>query len=142
MSPPRLDPHSRQNFWQLINSIKAQGKTLVLTTHYMEEAYTLCDEISIVDYGKIIARGSPQSLLDEHFQGKQLSIPCDDIEVARDRLPMPFSKLSDRIEFDTDNVNETIRQLLELGIPLNNLEIKSPTLDDLFLKLTGHGVRN
>ena len=136
-----LDPHSRQNFWQLINAIKAQGKTLVLTTHYMEEAYTLCDEISIVDYGKIIARGSPKSLLDEHFQGKQLSLPSGDINVSKSHLPTPYREVSGRVEFDTTEVNKVLGQLLELDIPLNNLEIRSPTLDDLFLKLTGHGVR-
>jgi ABC-2 type transport system ATP-binding protein len=58
-----LDPQARRNFWDLVQGVKAQGKTIVLTTHYMEEAYLLCDEIVIVDHGKIIARGSPAALL-------------------------------------------------------------------------------
>ena len=58
-----LDPQARRNLWQLISSIKSEGKTIVLTTHYMEEAQRLCDEVAIMDYGKIIARGAPQDLI-------------------------------------------------------------------------------
>jgi len=64
-----LDPQARKNFWQLIENIKAVKKTVILTTHYMDEAYALCDEIVIIDKGKIIAAGSPKSLLQEHYQG-------------------------------------------------------------------------
>ncbi|MDH3841424.1 MAG: ABC transporter ATP-binding protein, partial [Chromatiales bacterium] len=62
-----LDPQARRNFWQMVEGIKAQNTTVVLTTHYMEEAYILCDTIAIMDHGKIIAEGSPQALLAEHF---------------------------------------------------------------------------
>ncbi|MEJ2181214.1 MAG: ABC transporter ATP-binding protein, partial [Gammaproteobacteria bacterium] len=58
-----LDPQSRRNFWKLIRDIKQQNKTILLTTHYMEEAYELCDEIAIMDHGEIIARGTPEQLL-------------------------------------------------------------------------------
>jgi ABC-2 type transport system ATP-binding protein len=61
-----LDPQARRNFWELLNRIKARRKTIVLSTHYMEEAYTLCDQIIIMDHGHIIAQGSPRSLLAEH----------------------------------------------------------------------------
>lgn len=62
-----LDPAARRSFWRLIESIKAKGKTIVLTTHYMEEAQQLCDELAIMNAGKIIANGTPQDLLAEHF---------------------------------------------------------------------------
>jgi len=62
-----LDPQSRRNFWTLVEGIKAQGKTVILTTHYMDEAEYLCDELVIVDKGQVVTEGSPQSLLDEHF---------------------------------------------------------------------------
>jgi ABC-2 type transport system ATP-binding protein len=62
-----LDPGARRDFWELIRSVKARGKTIVLTTHYMEEAYLLCDEIVVVDQGKIIEQGVPERLLLQHF---------------------------------------------------------------------------
>src|SRR3970282_3030014 len=70
-----LDPQARQNFWELVRSIKSQRKTIVLTTHYMEEAYALCDEIAIMDRGRIIAQGTPEALLLEHFEGVWLELP-------------------------------------------------------------------
>jgi len=63
-----LDPQARRNLWNLIRKIKSEGKTLILTTHYMEEAQHLCDEIAIMDYGKIITRGAPQDLIKHHSQ--------------------------------------------------------------------------
>ena len=62
-----LDPQARRNFWDLVQGAKAQGKTIVLTTHYMEEAHLLCDALMIIDHGKIIASGSPTALLAGHF---------------------------------------------------------------------------
>jgi ABC-2 type transport system ATP-binding protein len=70
-----LDPQSRRNFWGLIETVRQRGKTLVLTTHYMEEAQRLCDEIVIVDRGQIIARGSPKALVTAHFPGAVLRLP-------------------------------------------------------------------
>ena len=66
-----LDPQARQHMWRIIQGIKKQGKTIVLTTHYMEEAQTLCDEIIIMDHGKIIAQGSPTELIDQYCQKGQ-----------------------------------------------------------------------
>jgi ABC-2 type transport system ATP-binding protein len=62
-----LDPQARRVFWELVQSIKAQRKTIILTTHYMEEAQLLCDDIAIMDHGHVIARGAPRQLLREHF---------------------------------------------------------------------------
>jgi ABC-2 type transport system ATP-binding protein len=61
-----LDPLARQHMWKIIRGVKAQGKSIVLTTHYMEEAQTLCDDIIIMDQGRIIAQGSPETLMDRH----------------------------------------------------------------------------
>jgi ABC-2 type transport system ATP-binding protein len=74
-----LDPQSRRNFWKLIKQIKAKDKTVVLTTHYMEEAYVLCDEIAIMDHGKIIAQGTPNQLLADHFDDVVLELPIKDL---------------------------------------------------------------
>ena len=61
-----LDPQARRNFWELVKKTRAQGRTVVLTTHYMEEAHVLCDELAIMDQGRVIATGSPTDLLREH----------------------------------------------------------------------------
>ncbi|MCC9004240.1 MAG: ABC transporter ATP-binding protein, partial [Candidatus Competibacter sp.] len=73
-----LDPQARRNFWELVHRIKARGKTLLLTTHYMEEAYHLCDQIAIMDHGRIIAQGTPRELLAAHFDDVVLQLPRAD----------------------------------------------------------------
>ena len=77
-----LDPHARRNFWQLIKNIKAQGRTVILTTHYMDEAQQLCDELLIIDKGQVIAQGSPASLLRENFAGAILQLPDPGIPIS------------------------------------------------------------
>ena len=85
-----LDPQARRNFWELVQGIKARGKTIVLTTHYMEEAYLLCDDIAIMDKGQVIARGSPQKLLAEHFNDSALELPL--AELAGKTLPFAHAQ--------------------------------------------------
>ncbi|MGH8267190.1 MAG: ABC transporter ATP-binding protein, partial [Steroidobacteraceae bacterium] len=77
-----LDPQARRNFWELVQSIKARRKTIILTTHYMEEAELLCDEIAIMDRGRIIAQGAPRRLLREHFAAVLLELPRGDFPEA------------------------------------------------------------
>jgi len=134
-----LDPQARHNFWDLIGTIKAQGKTIVLTTHYMDEAQTLCDDIAILDQGKIVARGAPGDLLAEHFAGVLVQIPIANL--AGHTVDMPFVACHDRIEIRTEQVDNTLQKLMAQGIPLAGMQIKSANLDDLFLKLTGHALR-
>ena len=95
-----LDPQARRNFWNLIETIKAEGKTILLTTHYMDEAYVLCDEIAIMDHGKIITQGNPKALLQTHFNGVVLQIPADAIADST-ALPYPFQKHNSVIEINT-----------------------------------------
>jgi len=134
-----LDPQSRRNFWQLIRDIKRQKKTILLTTHYMEEAYELCDEIAIMDHGDIIARGTPKQLLAEHFNSMILQLPSADI--GKLSLPIPFLQNKDEIEIESQDINATLQILLAHNVNLKNLKIRNHTLDDLFLKLTGHELR-
>lgn len=136
-----LDPQSRRNFWQLIERIKQEKKTIVLTTHYMEEAYRLCDEIIIMDHGKIIAQGSPSELLAEHFDDTILQLPIDDFTVSVEQLSFPVLQTEGYIEISTKDVDEVIKQLVLHGVSLSNLEIRPRTLDDLFLQLTGKELR-
>ncbi|MGH8541387.1 MAG: ABC transporter ATP-binding protein, partial [Stenotrophobium sp.] len=134
-----LDPQARRNFWELVRSIKAQNKTIVLTTHYMEEAYLLCDEIAIMDHGKIIARGAPQKLLTEHFNDTVLELPQAELDGRK--ISLPVMRRGDNIEIMTPDVNCAVRELLDAGVSIAQLKIRSRTLEDLFLQLTGAELR-
>ncbi len=135
-----LDPQARRNFWDLIEDIKAEGKTILLTTHYMDEAYVLCDEIAIMDHGKIIAQGTPAALLAEHFNDVILQLPEEDI-VDIDVISEPVQQQKGIVEITTSDVNTTIAGLIEKGISLSHLQVRSRNLDDLFLELTGKALR-
>jgi ABC-2 type transport system ATP-binding protein len=135
-----LDPQARQNFWELIRKIKAGRKTIVLTTHYMEEAYALCDRIAIMDRGRIIAQGTPEALLLEHFEGVWLELPRGEFTPSQD-FAWKVHVTETSIGIHTANVNETLRHLMEFQVSLEGLRVKSPTLDDLFLELTGRELR-
>jgi ABC-2 type transport system ATP-binding protein len=134
-----LDPQARRNFWDLVQGIKARGKTIVLTTHYMEEAYLLCDAIVIVDHGKIIARGSPAALLAEHFDDSVLELPVAEASKLGDC--MSYKQKGDVVEIHTADINGVIAQLLAAGASLTHLRIRQRTLEDLFLELTGRELR-
>ena len=137
-----LDPQSRRNFWELLRKIKAEDKTLLLTTHYMEEAHELCDEIAIMDNGRIIARGTPKELLRKHFQNTVITLPKSNLnsnQVALEQLQA--KSVEGHFEILSDNVEATINILMEQQIPLTHLQIREPTLEDLFLELTGHDLR-
>lgn len=133
-----LDPQARRNFWDLVRAIKKRGKTVILTTHYMDEAEVLCDEIAIVDHGQLIAQDSPANLLHAHFDGALIRIPK---HAGHDRLPFAVEERDGFIEFVSRDVDGALRALLNAGVDLSGLHIKNPNLDDLFLKLTGHALR-
>jgi ABC-2 type transport system ATP-binding protein len=136
-----LDPQARRNFWDLVESIKARRKTIILTTHYMEEAQLLCEEIAIVDRGRIIAQGPPQRLVREHFAEVLLELPRQEFPEAARRLPLKLIDASDRVEISTDDLDGTLRILMEAHVPLRNLSIRPANLEDLFLDLTGKDLR-
>jgi ABC-2 type transport system ATP-binding protein len=136
-----LDPQARRNFWQLAESIKARRKTIILTTHYMEEAELLCDEIAIMDRGRIVAQGPPRRLLREHFADVLLELPRQDFPESARALPLKLMEAGDRVEITTDDLEGTLRTLLAAQVPLTNLRIRPPNLEDLFLELTGKELR-
>jgi ABC-2 type transport system ATP-binding protein len=136
-----LDPQARRNFWELIQSIKARRKTIILTTHYMEEAELLCDEIAIMDKGRIIAQGTPRQLLREHFAQVLLELPRHEFPQSARQLPLQVIDTSDRVEITTDDLDSTLRTLMDARVPLQNLRIRPPNLEDLFLELTGKELR-
>jgi ABC-2 type transport system ATP-binding protein len=136
-----LDPQARRNFWQLIQSIKSSRKTIILTTHYMEEAELLCDEIAIMDRGQIIAQGGPRELLREHFDEVLLELPRKEFPAQARALPLRVLESAERVEITTNDLDGTLRTLMDARVPLTNLRIRPPNLEDLFLELTGKELR-
>jgi ABC-2 type transport system ATP-binding protein len=136
-----LDPQARRNFWDLIQSIKARKKTIILTTHYMDEAEILCDDIAIMDRGHIIARGGPRQLLQEHFEEVLLELPRHDFPDEARHLVTKVIESADRVEIATQDLETTLRTLMDARVSLKNLRIRPPNLEDLFLELTGKELR-
>lgn len=136
-----LDPQARHNFWDLARAIKARGKTVILTTHYMEEAYLLCDRIIIMDHGHIIAEGKPDTLLASHFQDTVLQLPRADFRLTPDTFTEKIMDAGEYVEISTADVNGTIQSLLRNQVSLAHLQIRARTLEDLFLELTGRELR-
>ena len=136
-----LDPQARRNFWELVHRIKARGKTLLLTTHYMEEAYHLCDQIAIMDHGRIIAQGTPRELLAAHFDDVVLQLPRADF--PNPPLPPWLTVMQDQdnVEILTRDANAAIKELLAHDVSLARLQIRPRSLEDLFLELTGRELR-
>ncbi|KPK11735.1 MAG: ABC transporter ATP-binding protein [Acidithiobacillales bacterium SG8_45] len=137
-----LDPQARRNFWKLIREIGGRGKTVVLTTHYMEEAYELCDEILIMDHGKIIAEGTPDSLLAKHFNDVVVQLPAVDLPEDFDSKGMEVLRANGSVEILTSDVNAAIEALMASHVSLKNLKVRQRTLEDLFLELTGKELRD
>jgi ABC-2 type transport system ATP-binding protein len=137
-----LDPQARRNFWKLIGNIRGRGKTVVLTTHYMEEAETLCDYLVIVDHGRIIAEGRPRDLLHEHFRGTCILLQRNALNIDPESLGIEYQLGEEEVELFTESVEQTIALLIERGASLDSLSVRPPSLEDLFLKLTGHSLRN
>ncbi len=145
-----LDPQARRHLWEIVETIKTQGKTVVLTTHYMEEAQILCEKIAIMDQGRIIAQGSPDELVGKYCSGVTISFPkngdmrTNELFPAKIRLICPDIKIIDtpnRYEIMVTEVNQCLTALLRDGINLSLITVRPQTLEDLFLKLTGRQLR-
>jgi len=137
-----LDPQARRNLWALVEKIKAEGKSIILTTHYMEEAYVLCDEIAIMDKGKIIAQGAPKTLLKQYFEGQYIEIPEEDLlGKAPELFGLNYHRKGATIEFHVPDVKLALSQLVKQDIVLNHMSVRSASLEDLFLHLTGRELR-
>ena len=132
-----LDPQARRNFWELVTLVKSRNKTIVLTTHYMEEAYALCDEIAIMDKGRIVSQGTPAQLLSEHFGDVVLQIPRADAGGRLFELGLSVAEAADFLEIRTSSLHRTLQQLMESGTNLDRLRMRAWTLEDLFINVTG-----
>ncbi len=136
-----LDPQARRNFWSLVQKIRGTGTTVILTTHYMDEAQVLCDTIAIMDEGRIIAEGSPDALLRERYRGLIIEMPLAD--VSGDLSELEHRVLEDRgvVEIVSRDVTASLAALTPEVTDLNHIKIRQANLEDLFLDLTGHSLR-
>lgn len=137
-----LDPQARRNFWDLIAGIKKERTTVILTTHYMDEAQVLCERIAIMDRGKIMEIDTPDALLEKHFEGVLITLPydhcCEDSLEGFDGLVVRDGTL----ELQTNNLDKSLNDLMRAHVNLEGLSIHKPNLEDLFIKLTGSSLRN
>lgn len=150
-----LDPQSRRNLWDIIRDIRKNGKTIVMTTHYMEEAQTLCDRIAIIDQGKIITIGTPAQLiqkLDYQFRIVYRGKTCIDDMVIGTITDIVSQKheFNEQIKIYTcifgvkkvqDVLPKIITALQKKKLPFEDLEVIPSSLEDVFLKLTGKELR-
>jgi ABC-2 type transport system ATP-binding protein len=136
-----LDPQSRRHLWDIVRKIKTKKKTVILTTHYMEEAQILCDIIAIMDYGKIIASGSPEKLLEEQCSGIAVILHEHLDEKILNTIQGKWIKSKDGVEIYPEHLNDCIKTLMDMKINLSTLTIRPQNLEDLFLKLTGKRLR-
>ena len=136
-----LDPQARRNFWDLVKKIQAHGTTVILTTHYMDEAQVLCDEIAIMDAGKILSQGSPDALLRERYKGLIIELPLDDISGDLAAIEHRVIENPGIVEIVSTDVATTLAALSSEVTNLNHIKIRQANLEDLFLDLTGHSLR-
>ncbi len=136
-----MDPQNRRNLWEIIGAIKKEGKTIMLTTHYMEEASFLCDEIAIMDHGKIIVRGTPEELVRNYTKHVTVILPASSYRGTFPCRSMNFYEFDNYVEIQTDHINSCIRELIESDIDLNEMIVRSPNLEDVFIHLTGRRLR-
>jgi ABC-2 type transport system ATP-binding protein len=145
-----LDPAARRSLWDIIGGLKAEGRSVLLTTHYMEEAEILCDRLAIMDHGRILEMGAVEDLVTRHF--KERAVRFDRVEgLTRDELAALPAVASVKEDADetlvyTNDVAATIGALLALadgrGMELHNLGIRRASLEDVFLDLTGRALRD
>ena len=137
-----LDPQARRNFWTLVRRIRANGTTIILTTHYMDEAHVLCDEIAIMDAGKIIASGAPDDLLRSRYEGLVIELPLEDLSGDLDGIDHVVYDEQGIVEILSTDVSGSLETLAPRVVNLNRIKIRQPNLEDLFLDLTGHSLRS
>ena len=145
-----LDPQSRRNVWSIIESLKDGGKTVILTTHYMEEAEELCDRVGIIDHGKIIALDSPRNLIEKADLESAVEVSSKD-QNAEDIFKgmkgvNKVTREDNRFILQTKQSSSVIRELSKLSedskLNLEGMSVRQGTLEDVFLLLTGRKLRD
>jgi ABC-2 type transport system ATP-binding protein len=142
-----LDPQARRAMWGMVSSIREAGKTVVLVTHFMEEAERLCDRVAIVDRGRIIALDTPANLIKSLNGGWKISLSMDDAKIVTqlkniDKCQLTVSNQDITIQCsDGRSVGDIIRILEDNNCNFRDFTVSKPTLEDVFLSLTGKEMR-
>ena len=144
-----LDPQARRAIWDLVRHIRTRGKTVVLTTHLMEEAERLCDRVAIIDRGRVVDIGAPEALVRRHCPERVVAITTDDPQAEgllaacagvqrverRERALLAHGR-------DDELLDRVIACLALHGIHVTGVQSQSATLEDVFLRVTGHSLRD
>jgi ABC-2 type transport system ATP-binding protein len=138
-----LDPQSRRAVWEVLRALRRQGRTIFLTTHYLEEAQTLADEVAIIQHGKITAQGTPQQLIQRYGRPESLRI-----QAAETVAEFLRQRWKGRVDYNAGSVivelggKEGILEVLSLvqasGLPWSGVETVTDTLEEIFVRLVGH----
>ncbi len=145
-----LDPQGRRSLWDVVRRMKSEGRTVVLTTHYMDEAESLCDRLAILDHGRILRSGTPPELIaslgipsvvELSFEG-----PAPDPSAFSQRLGEAVEARGDTWEIPTPDPKALLPRLLtsieENKLEFDQLHVRRATLEDVFLQLTGRSLRD
>jgi len=140
-----LDPQARHSLWDRLFRLKREGVTLVLTTHYMDEAEQLCDRLVVMDGGVIVAHGSPQQLIDEHSSREvtELRFATDDSQARADQLADLADRmevLPDRLLLYSDDGEAVAAAVHQRGLAPRSVLVRRSSLEDVFLRLTGRSL--
>lgn len=142
-----LDPQARHHLWDTILSLKDEGRTVVLTTHVMEEAEALSDRVVILDHGKVLEEGSPAELIRRHLPGAVIEL-APEVAIPKGLVIPSLARIEERTEATalvSEHLEETLVALVawakDAGVPLTGLRTRGATLEDVFLHLTGRSLR-
>ncbi|WP_018758757.1 ABC transporter ATP-binding protein [Paenibacillus terrigena] len=141
-----IDPQSRNHIFDLIQSLKAEGMTIIYSTHYMEEVEALCEDVAIIDHGKVVVAGALNELLAQ-YGGRSVYLELEgDVQPDLTPLSQKITKQGRGFRIETDAVLDTIRRTAELcqlrGYRTSQLEVVRPSLEAVFLELTGTSLRD
>jgi len=141
-----LDPRARRETWEVIKTLKSEGKTIFLTTHYMEEAEYLADRVAIISKGKIIAQGSPSALVDELVRIAHITFRHvgGEVKEVAESMSLPYTVLSSGdVVIDVESSDALVRIINEVkrrDINFDGLDVRKGNLEEVFLKLTGESL--
>jgi ABC-2 type transport system ATP-binding protein len=137
-----LDPQARRGIWEVIRQLRREGRTVFLTTHYLEEAELLADQVAIINHGKIIAAGTPPEIIRQHGRPERLAVegPASLAEFLKTRVGRPVTYVNGHVEVSMQDKSDalTVLQAIESsGLPWKGFATVSDTLEDVFVTLVG-----
>jgi ABC-2 type transport system ATP-binding protein len=135
-----VDPQSRNHVFSRVEELKANGRTVIYTTHYMEEAQRLCDRVAIIDHGKLLDLGAVSDLIERH--GGRSVVKAELVRPPKDASELPAPLDGQSLRFESDRPFEDVARLTSAGVAFQTLEVARPDLETVFLTLTGRSLRD